>query len=66
MDFDSNNVVPATSTKVATPIVAQVMPTVMPIFVSLGEKSEKFNGLNFRRWQHRMLFYLTTLNLRDS
>ena len=39
------------------------MPSVVPIFVSHGEKSEKFNGLNFKRWQHKMLFYLTTLNL---
>ena len=23
----------------------------------------KFNGLNFKRWQQKMLFYLTTLNL---
>ena len=28
-----------------------------------AEKSEKFNGLNFKRWQQKMLFYLTTLNL---
>ena len=28
-----------------------------------GEKPEKFNGLNFKRWQQKMLFYLTTLNL---
>ena len=28
-----------------------------------GEKLEKFNGLNFKRWQQKMLFYLTTLNL---
>ena len=42
---------------------ALVMPTIMPIFVSLGEKPKKFNGLNFKRWQHKMLFYLTTFNL---
>ena len=49
----------------ATPTVAQVpvMPTVIPIFVSHGEKSEKFNGLYFEWWQHKMLFYSTTLNL---
>ena len=41
----------------------QVMPTVVPIFVSLGEKLEKFNGLNFKRWQQKMFFYMTTLNL---
>ncbi|GJR90926.1 pol polyprotein [Tanacetum coccineum] len=27
------------------------------------EKSEKFNGHNFKRWQQKMFFYLTTLNL---
>ena len=53
MDFDSNNVVPAVSTQLATPIMAQVsvMPTVVYISVSLGGKPEKFNGLNFKRWQ---------------
>ncbi|RVW83338.1 Retrovirus-related Pol polyprotein from transposon TNT 1-94 [Vitis vinifera] len=28
-----------------------------------GEKPEKFNGNEFKRWQQKMLFYLTTLNL---
>ena len=28
-----------------------------------GEKPEKFTGLDFKRWQQKMLFYLTTLNL---
>lgn len=27
------------------------------------EKPEKFNGTDFNRWQQKMLFYLTTLNL---
>ncbi|CAN6715914.1 unnamed protein product [Malus baccata var. baccata] len=27
------------------------------------EKLEKFKGVDFKRWQHNMLFYLTTLNL---
>ncbi|KAL2471598.1 Uncharacterized protein Adt_39734 [Abeliophyllum distichum] len=31
--------------------------------VNHGEKLKKFNGLNFKRWQQKMLFYLTTLNL---
>ena len=44
----------------------KMMPTVVPFFVSLGEKSEKFNGLNLKRWQHKMLFYITTLNLVRS
>ena len=58
----------------ATPTVAQVAtPTIVaqtpmvhtfgPVFVSLGEKPKKFNGLNFKRWQQKMIFYLTTLNL---
>ena len=33
------------------------------VYVSLGEKPDKFNGLHFNRWQQKMLFYLTTLNL---
>ncbi|GJU13857.1 ribonuclease H-like domain-containing protein [Tanacetum coccineum] len=28
-----------------------------------GEKPEKFNGQNFKRWQQKMFFYLTTLGL---
>ncbi|XP_022846357.1 uncharacterized protein LOC111369107 [Olea europaea var. sylvestris] len=27
------------------------------------EKSKKFTGVDFKRWQQKMLFYLTTLNL---
>ena len=27
------------------------------------EKLYKFNGLDFKRWQQKILFYLTTLNL---
>ena len=65
MDLDSNNAAPPASAKVANPILAHgpVMPTVVPISVSLGEKPEKFNGHNINRWQHKMLFYLTSLNL---
>ncbi|KZV36117.1 hypothetical protein F511_22096 [Dorcoceras hygrometricum] len=28
-----------------------------------GEKPEKVNGIEFNRWQKKMFFYLTTLNL---
>ena len=38
-------------------------PVMTPITVSHGEKPEKFNGIDFKRWQQKMLFYLTTLNL---
>jgi hypothetical protein len=29
-----------------------------------SEKREEFIWLNFQIWQHKMLFYATTLNLR--
>ena len=37
----------------------------MPVVVPAGHsvKLEKFNELNFKRWQQKMLFYLTTSNL---
>ncbi|KZV48683.1 hypothetical protein F511_26131 [Dorcoceras hygrometricum] len=36
-----------------------------PVTVSVNhaEKPDKFNGLDFKRWQQKMLFYLTILNL---
>ena len=40
-----------------------MMHTTMPISVSHGEKPEKLNGLNFKMWQQKVLFYPTTLNL---
>ncbi|XXG67135.1 hypothetical protein AAC387_Pa06g0549 [Persea americana] len=41
-----------------TPVSSHV-----PVMVNDGEKPEKFNGIEFKRWQQKMLFYLTTLNL---
>ncbi|XXG47919.1 hypothetical protein AAC387_Pa02g2483 [Persea americana] len=43
-------------TSVTTPTLALVM-------VNHGGKPEKFNGIDFKRWQQKMLFYLPTLNL---
>ncbi|GMY11025.1 Retrovirus-related Pol polyprotein from transposon TNT 1-94 [Fagus crenata] len=42
-----------------------VAPVTTPVTVPInhGEKLEKFNGTEFKRWQQKMLFYLTTLNL---
>ncbi|KAL2491390.1 Uncharacterized protein Adt_27018 [Abeliophyllum distichum] len=45
----------------ATQTVAPTGHVIDPI--NHGEKPKKFNGLNFKRWQQKMLFYLTTLNL---
>ena len=48
----------------STPTVVPPQTPVMTLMnVSHGEKSEKFNGTKFKRWQKKMLFYLTTLNL---
>ena len=30
-----------------------------------NEKRDKFNGIDFKRWQQKMLFYLTTMNLAN-
>ena len=38
-------------------------PVMAPMTMSHGEKPENFNETEFKRWQQKMLFYLTTLNL---
>ncbi|XP_068312433.1 uncharacterized protein [Pyrus communis] len=43
--------------------IASVVPVVIPSSTNHGEKPEKFNGIDFKRWLQKMLFYLTTLNL---
>ncbi|KAJ9543827.1 hypothetical protein OSB04_023534 [Centaurea solstitialis] len=48
-------VITTTTTVTTTPL-----PNTM---ANHAEKPEKFSGLNFRRWQQKMFFYLTTLNL---
>ncbi len=45
------------------PMQVPIIPAPVPVSVSHGEKPEKFNGLHFKRWQQKMMFYLTTLNL---
>ncbi|KAF3456050.1 hypothetical protein FNV43_RR00693 [Rhamnella rubrinervis] len=42
---------------------AQVPTPAVTVPVNYIEKPGKFNGLNFKRWQQKMMFYLTTFNL---
>ena len=57
--MDANDInVPATTNH-----VVPMVPIYVPTHVSHGEKPEKFNGNYLKRWQHKMLFYLITLNL---
>ena len=44
-------------------VVPSPTPVMAPMTVSHGEKPKKFNGIEFKRWQQKMLFYFTTLNL---
>ena len=47
---------------IVNPVMVLVAaPITVPI--NHGEKLEKFNGTEFKRWQQKILFCLTTLNL---
>ncbi|CAL5433067.1 unnamed protein product [Camellia sinensis] len=55
-----------TNAQTSTIVVAAIAPTPSPVMtvpINRGEKLEKFSGIDFKRWQQKMLFYLTTLNL---
>ena len=55
-----------TNAQTSTSVVAAIAPTpshVVTVLVNHGEKPKKFSGTDFKRWQQKMLFYLTTLNL---
>lgn len=45
------------------PLFTTIIPANLPVN---NEKSEKFGRTNFKKWQQKMLFYLTTLNLSKS
>ncbi|KAL7214964.1 hypothetical protein ACSBR1_027196 [Camellia fascicularis] len=47
-------------TSMVNPVAAPAIPG-RPL--NHHKRSEKFTGVNFKRWQHKMLFYLTTLSL---
>ena len=46
-----------------TIFVAVAGPIPLAGLVNHGKKLKKFNGTEFKRWQHNILFYLTILNL---
>ncbi|GJW99868.1 retrovirus-related pol polyprotein from transposon TNT 1-94 [Tanacetum coccineum] len=55
-----------TNTQTPPPATTVVNTTGVPvtnIVANHAERPEKFNGQNFKRWQHKMFFYLTTLGL---
>ncbi|XP_010531588.1 PREDICTED: probable cinnamyl alcohol dehydrogenase 6 [Tarenaya hassleriana] len=53
-------------TKMAENVVAMpvIVPTVTPPAPAPAEKPAKFFGVDFKRWQAKMFFYLTTLSLQ--
>ncbi|GJZ20752.1 pol polyprotein [Tanacetum coccineum] len=52
----------AIDTNVTAPVNVTGAPVTNTI-ANHAEKPDKFNGHNFKRWQQKMFFYLTTLNL---
>ncbi|GJR87318.1 retrovirus-related pol polyprotein from transposon TNT 1-94 [Tanacetum coccineum] len=52
----------AIDTNVTAPVNVTGAPVTNTV-ANHAEKPEKFNGQNFKRWQQKMFFYLTTLNL---
>ena len=65
MEFDSNNINMHEFVQEANLTVAQVpmMHTALLAYVSPREKSKKLNGLNFKLWHQKNVFYFTILNL---
>nr|GEY25544.1 hypothetical protein [Tanacetum cinerariifolium] len=55
-----------TNTPTPPPATTVVNPTSAPVTNTVAnhaERPEKFNGQNFKRWQQKIFFYLTTLGL---
>ena len=54
------------STSKAPNMQIQQMMVPAPLPNPKPEKLEKFNGIEFKRWQQKMLFYLTTPHLTKN
>jgi hypothetical protein len=52
------------STNIALAITTLIVKIPPSSIVMYNQKREEFIGLNFQIWQHKMLFYVTILNLR--
>ncbi|GJS80735.1 retrovirus-related pol polyprotein from transposon TNT 1-94 [Tanacetum coccineum] len=65
-EIDGESVLRMTNTQTPPPATTVVIPTGAPATNTVAnhaERPEKFNGQNFKRWQQKMFFYLTTLGL---
>ena len=63
----SNPVTTEPSPRVHTSTLTSGSTSTQSLMISIplnhNDKPKKFSGLNFKTWQHKMLFYLTNLNL---
>ncbi|GJY52707.1 hypothetical protein Tco_0443554, partial [Tanacetum coccineum] len=65
-ETDGESVLREVIMTIDTNVTAPVNVTGAPVINTVAnhpEKPKKFNGHNFKRWQQKMFFYLTTLNL---
>ncbi|KAH0655699.1 hypothetical protein KY285_030581 [Solanum tuberosum] len=53
-----------TTSKIGAMNIALSSRTSIAPAIAAAEKPEKFTGMDFKRWQQNMLFYLTTLSLQ--
>ncbi|XP_028111363.1 uncharacterized protein LOC114309754 isoform X2 [Camellia sinensis] len=60
LNLEATDLPTSTMTFVVNPSVTSAVPGGS---LSHHERPEKFARVNFKRWQQKMLFYLTTLNL---
>ena len=62
----SDIIASATKSSTTNPIVTITLVPIqnhVQVPINHGEKSKKFNGIEFKRWQQKMMFYFITLNL---